>query len=270
MTAEEMRVAAKVKYRNAHLRLDTIAARLDAAGFHTIAELAQLVGVSEMTVRRDVAVLAADGRARLSHGGVHSTRILSAAHTLHERQARNWTAKDAIGRQCAAMIEQNDSVAIDAGSTALCILAHLDRAFSGSIITHSVPALVAAMEHGRARIIALGGDVRRDSAAMIGPIAADTAARLRVRRFFLGAAAIDARGLYGVTDTERPTKQALMDIADQVVLLADHTKFAHSAPALIAPLAALDILVTDRPPPRPIAEALAEAKVAVVLAGPPV
>lgn len=258
--------AAPATYGRAHLRPDAIASSLQAAGFLTVAELSRILGVSEMTVRRDVAALAAEGRARLSHGGVHAIRGRLGDDPLDARRQRNWTPKDLIGRTAAAMIGPEDSIAIDAGSTAARVEAHLPADFAGSIVTPSVPVLAAATEHGKGRVIALGGDVFRDSAATVGPIAADNAARLRVRWFFLGAAAIDARGIYGIADIERPTKRALMAIADQVVLLADHSKFDHSAPFLICPLDEVDALVTDAPPPRAVATALAKAGVRVVLA----
>lgn len=254
------------KYGNAHLRLDTIASSLEAAGFLTIAEIARILGVSEMTARRDVASLAVEGRARLSHGGVHAVHERVAGNPLREREKRNWTSKDLIGRTAAALVGRDESIAIDAGSTAGRVQAHLAPDFAGSIVTPSVPVLGTAMEQGLYRVIALGGDVFRDSAAMVGPIAADVAARLRVRSFFLGAAAIDARGVYGTADIERPTKRALMDIADQVVLLADHTKFDRSAPFLLCALEELDVLVTDKPPPRPIAATLAKVGVRIIVA----
>ncbi|MCF3948316.1 DeoR/GlpR family DNA-binding transcription regulator [Acidiphilium sp. AL] len=254
-----------MKYGAADARLEAIHARLASAGFLTVADLAATIGVSEMTVRRDLARLAAADRVRLVHGGAQATEAVPREGSFLHRQLQNETAKDAIASAAAALIGPQDSIAIDAGSTALRVLERLDPGFAGSIVTHSVPAIVTAMERGRYRVIALGGDLFRDSAALVGPLATDAAARLRVRTLFLGAAAIDSRGVYVAADIERPAKRALMTVADRVILLADHTKFSRSAPVLLCGLDALDVLVTEQPVAEPIRAALISAGVAIVV-----
>jgi DeoR family fructose operon transcriptional repressor len=89
---------------------------------------------------------------------------------------------------------------------------------------------------------------------------------LRLRTFFLGAAAVDARGVYVAADVERPTKRALIAIADRVVLLADHKKFLEPAPVLLAPLNELSAIVTDTAPQAAIAEQLRRAGVEIHVA----
>jgi hypothetical protein len=84
-------------------------------------------------------------------------------------------------------------------------------------------------------VIGLGGDLLVESQAFVGPMTVDATSRVRVRTCFLGAAAADERGVYVATDIERPTKQALMDIADEVILLADHAKFGTSDRCCSAP-----------------------------------
>ena len=101
------------------------------------------------------------------------------------------------------------------------------------------------MERGGPRVIALGGEVHGPSRACTGPLAVEGARTLRVRTFFLGAAAVDSRGVYVEADLERPTKLALIGIADRVVLLADRSKFGRSAPVRLCPLSALSALITD-------------------------
>lgn len=255
-----------LRYGAADARLDAILEQTVSAGFLTIAGLADALGVSEMTVRRDVGRLAKDGKVRLVHGGVcpADSALLSA---FARRCDLNRTAKEAIATTAAALVGFEDSVALDAGSTALQVMERLAPSFVGCIVTHSVPVIQSAIEQQRFRVIMLGGDLLRESAALVGPLSVEAAAKMRVRIFFLGAAAIDERGIYGAADIERPTKRALIEAADQVVLLADHTKFSRSAPVLLCSLDAVDVLITDQTPPPHITAALHKADVNVRIAG---
>lgn len=256
-----------MKNRNAAGRLVAIQSQVDAAGFLTIADLALALGVSEMTIRRDTATLAASGRVRTAHGGVHSLAAKTLINeTFQERVRQNSTEKDAIARLAVTLIGREDSIAIDAGSTTLRILNYLPDDFVGSIVTHSVPVVSAALGRGHFRTIVLGGDVLRENASMVGPLATEAASCLRIRRFFMGAAAIDDRGVYVAADIERPTKKALMSISDEVILLVDETKFSRSAPVLLCNLDDLDLLVTDRAATSAMAKKLADADVAILAA----
>jgi DeoR/GlpR family transcriptional regulator of sugar metabolism len=256
-----------LKYGAAVARLDAILLKVAAAGFITIADLAAAIEVSEMTVRRDLVRLGSEGKVRLVHGGVRATEQ-KPDNAFEQRRKLNWMAKDAIARAAAALIDVGDSIAIDAGSTTLHLLDQIAPDFDGSIVSHSIPVIVSAMVSARFRVVMLGGDLLRESAALIGPLSVEAASRVRVRTFFLGAAAIDKRGVYVSADIERPTKRALMDAADRVILLADHSKFSGSAPVLLCPLDLLDGLITDSPPPPAISKALKAAGVGVLIAEP--
>jgi DeoR/GlpR family transcriptional regulator of sugar metabolism len=262
-----LRQTAPMRYGAAAVRLDAVLATVAQAGFITIADLARATGVSEMTVRRDVNRLGGEGKIRLVHGGVRTVER-SPDDAFERRRRLNSDAKDAIARTAATLIAAEDSIAIDAGSTALHLLDRIAPDFAGTIVSHSVPVVAAAMGSGRFRVIMLGGDLLRDSAALVGPLSVEAAMRVRVRTFFLGAAAIDERGVYVAADMERPTKLALMDVADRVVLLVDHTKFTGSAPVLLCGLDRLDCLVTDRPVASPVSKALTAAGVATRIAEP--
>jgi DeoR/GlpR family transcriptional regulator of sugar metabolism len=248
-------------------RLDAVFACIAEAGFISIADLARSIGVSPMTVRRDVTRLVQEGRAVQMHGGVRIVKP-PPENAFSQRHKTNWRAKDAIACAAAALVDPQDSVAIDAGSTALHLLDRMPTSFVGSIVSHSVPVMAAAMEQQRFRLVMLGGDLLRDSSALVGPLSVEAASRLRVRIFFLGAAAVDERGVYVRADIERPTKRALMAASDRVVLLADHTKFSSSAPVLLCKLDELSAIVTDQPVPTNIAAELAAANVVIHIAEP--
>lgn len=262
-----LRRMSPMKYGAAAVRLEAVLATVAQAGFITIADLARAIGVSEMTVRRDLNRLGAEGKIHLVHGGVRPVER-PPDNALERRRRLNSEGKVAIARVAATLIAAQDSIAIDAGSTTLHLLDRIPPDFAGTIVTHSVPVVAAAMDSSRFRVIMLGGDLLRDSAALVGPLSVEAAMRVRVRTFFLGAAAIDERGVYVAADMERPTKLALMDVADRVILLVDHSKFAGSAPVLLCGLDRLDGLVTDRPVAAAVSNALAAAGVNTRIAEP--
>lgn len=242
--------------RRAHI-LDTVR----TCGFASIVELAERLGVSDMTVRRDLRKLQNTGQVNVVRGGVH----LPPGTGFEGRRTDNATAKHAIAAAATELLAPNDSIALDAGTTT-CILAEsLPAWFTGSVVTHSVPALQHFLTKGAIRVVSLGGDLYPASEAFVGPMTVEAAAQLRVRTLFLGAAAIDERGVYVASDIERPTKLALIETADRVVLLADHTKFTASAPVLLCPPSRLHSLVTDREPEADLARSLAKYHVRVVL-----
>jgi DeoR/GlpR family transcriptional regulator of sugar metabolism len=252
-----------LRYDGAPARRRAIVERVRAAGFCSIGDLAEELAVSDMTVRRDVRRLDELGQVRVVHGGVS----LPPGQEFGAREHANAGSKQRIGQAAAALIQPSDTIAVDAGTTAHALVCALTGSFAGSVVTHSVPVMQTLLDSPDTRCVGLGGDLYAASRAFVGPATVEAAARLRVRWCFLGAAAVDDRGCYGAYDLERPTKQALMDIADHVVLLADAAKFTSSAPVLLAPMERLHTVVTDAEPPPAVRSAMDEKGVRLIVAG---
>ena len=255
-----------MKYGTAAGRRGVILDRLQADGFAATAALARDMAVSEMTIRRDLMQLGEEGALLLVRGG--AALPTSARSSFGARQSANAEDKRRIAVLAARSIGLQESIAVDAGTTAHALVEALPANFAGCVVTSSIPAVQTLMDRGSGpRVIALGGELHGPSRACIGPLAVDGVRQLRVATFFLGAAAIDSRGVYVEADLERPTKLALMAIADRVVLLADHAKFRRSAPVLLCPPSALTTLITDRTPPAALVAVLRQAGVDVQVAG---
>jgi DeoR/GlpR family transcriptional regulator of sugar metabolism len=247
-------------------RAVVIREHLHAAGFASISTLSQELGVSEMTVRRDLRKLDAAGEVRLVHGGAslpHGT-LRTVGFTARARQHAD--AKQRIARAAAALVAPGATVAIDSGTTCFAVAAALDPGFDGCLVTHSIPVLQLALSLERCTVIALGGEVFTESQAVVGPSAAIAARSLSVDVLFLGANSIDGQGVYLRSEREHPVKAALMESAHRTVLLADHDKLARTAPVRLCALSAVDVLVTDRPPSESVRDACAEAGVTAVVA----
>lgn len=255
-----------LRYESPHERRGFILDSLRSTGFLAVADLSRELGVSDMTVRRDLRKLAATGEARVVRGGVSLPHGTLERHNFTGRTSAQAEAKREIAHAAKELIAPGDAVALDAGTTAYELAASLSETFDGCVVTHSVPILQLMVDQTAPRVVGLGGDLFPDSQAFVGPMSVDAATRLRVRTFFLGAAAIDERGVYVSMDLERPTKQALMDIADEVTLLADHGKFETSAPVLLCPLQRLHRVVTDKRPAAGVADRLAAEGVQLIVA----
>lgn len=246
------------RYEGAPDRRRSIVGTLRSSGFVSSADLADRLGVSDMTIRRDLQKLEELGELRVVRGGA-SLPEGSLQHLGFENRAgANTEEKRTIARTAAALVATDDSVAIDASTTTCLIADAFSDDFAGCVVTHSVPVISGLMSRRPVvRVVGLGGDLLHSSGAFVGPMTVDAVANVRVRMFFLGAAAIDARGVYVAADTERPTKLALMDAADEVVLLVDHSKFETSAPVRLCGLDRLSAVVTGRRPPAGVRDQLA-------------
>jgi|SRR5579875_1630426 len=259
-------MSARLRYGEAPARRHAIMRQIRSAGFCAVGELAGELGVSEMTVRRDLRQLQAEDQVRLVHGGASLPAGAYDSALFLARVESNVVAKRQIARAAATLIDPRDTIALDAGTTAFQLARALPTQFTGCVVTHSVPVIQHMLSCPSVRVVGLGGDLYHASQAFVGEATVEVASSLRVRTMFLGAAALDERGLYCAADVERPAKRALMAIADRVVVLADHTKFATSAPVLLCRYDSVGVLVTDRPPPPLVAQAAQAAGTRLVIA----
>jgi DeoR/GlpR family transcriptional regulator of sugar metabolism len=258
--------AGQLRYLDAPERRRRILVSLREAGFQSVTALADALQVSDMTIRRDLRRLEATGAVRIVHGGASLPHGTLQTPSFVSRADAQSAAKRRIAMAARTFIEDAETVGIDAGTTTYELAVALGDGFSGTVITHSVPVIQHFLHHPEVRLIALGGELNHDSQAFVGPLTVDAMTRLRLRRFVLGAFAVDEDGVFVNQDLERPTKLELMNRADEVVLVADASKFEHSAPVLLCPLKRLTRVVTDQPLTGAIARRLAAANVDVVVA----
>jgi DeoR/GlpR family transcriptional regulator of sugar metabolism len=237
--------------------------QLGRDGFVSVKSITRQFGVSDMTVRRDLRQLQAEGAVHIVHGGAS----LPNGVDFRARGQSEPKAKASIGRYAAAMIEPGTAVLLDAGTTILEIARALPDDFGGYVITHSVSVLNHLMEKPGVHVFSPGGDLRAESQALIGPTTVEGLSAIQADIGFLGAASVSPRGLFVAKDLERGTKLQFIRSAHKVVLCADHTKFSTISPVLLAPLDVLDLVVTDRPLDEAMAQAMADAHVEVRVVG---
>ena len=244
---------AGLRYEAAAERRASMLSTLRSVGFVSVANLARQLGVSHMTIRRDLHALENGGHVRLVHGGASLTpRALLGSDSLEDdAEGRDRVAACAVG-----LVGETDTIAIDAGATGCAVARALPEAFDGCVISHSLPVLQFLSVSRLERVVALGGELLPGRQAFVGPTTEAATAQLRVRTLFLCPGGIDARGVYAQSPAEASVQRQLIDIADDVVVVITRKAFRASAPARIAPLARLTRLVTDHRPPAELACAL--------------
>jgi DeoR/GlpR family transcriptional regulator of sugar metabolism len=255
-----------MRYDAASERRAWILSALRTTGYLSIADLVRDLGVSDMTVRRDLRQLEETGEVRavrggvsLRHGTLRTSDFLRRAHTQADEKRR-------MALTASRLVRHNDTIALDSGTSSYDLAVTLPDDFTGTVVTPSVPIIQLMLNRPLTRLIGLGGELIAPSQAFAGPFTSEIASRLRVRIFFLGAVGVDARGVYVHTDVELGTKLALMAIAEEVVLLADSEKMDKTATVQLCPLDRLTAVVTGQEPPPETADALRTAQVRILLA----
>ena len=233
-------------------RLDEIRAELDAEGQVRVAELAERLGVSEMTVRRDLDALAELGVAHRVRGGAVSLGPQSFA----DRFTQAARAKDAIADKLLALVADGSAIALDASTTVQRLAARLGGVRSVTAVTSSLESFAALGRHAGVTALLTGGALDPRTGSLVGPLAARAARDVAVDRLFVSAAGCDpVLGTTEATLEEAEVKLALAERAETIVLAVDASKLEQRAAATCLPLARVDLLVTDlKPRDRRLAE----------------
>jgi DeoR/GlpR family transcriptional regulator of sugar metabolism len=213
-------------------------------GFASLPDLADELRVSESTIRRDLDYLEESGSAKRTHGGVFYTGASPKLPHFEERQPANWEKKRAIAQFAVTLIEDGDTLLLDGGTTAYEV-ARLLVGRPLQIVTNSLPVANLFASGADTDLVLLGGYIYPRTGVSLGPYANEMLARLNVRKTVLSVAGINDRGFYNSNLLLVETERAMMKAADEVIVVADSTKFGRQSLAHLAPLADADFLVVD-------------------------
>ena len=225
-------------------RLRWLGAKLDELGAVTIAESATSLGVSEMTIRRDLVELEQRGLARRVRGGARAVGPL----TFAERHTTATRAKARIASKLAGLIPESGAIAFDASSTVLRSATAL-RARDLTVLTNGLDTFNALKDVRGVEALLSGGRLDARTGSLVGPIACRAAASLTVQTFFASAAALDPQaGALEMTLEEAEVKRTIAAGAGEVVVAADSSKLGAGAVAVGIDWDNIDVLVTELDP----------------------
>ncbi len=213
-------------------------------GFASLPELAGELGVSESTVRRDLEQLEESGAAKRIHGGVCYTGPSPKLTHFDRIQSRNWELKRRIASRAASLIEEGDTILLDGGSTTY-ELARLLVGRTLQVVTNSLPVANLFVSSDSADLVFVGGYVHSRTGVSLGPYATDMLRHLNGRRAVLSVGGVQQAGLFNNNLLLVETEREMMRAADEVIVLADSTKFGRTSLARLCGLDEIDVLVVD-------------------------
>jgi DeoR/GlpR family transcriptional regulator of sugar metabolism len=229
-----------------------------------VTDLARRFGVSRMTVRRDLAALAREGRLTRVHGGaVSDVDEPPFGEILVEREE----AKDRVGRAASKLVEDGQTVMIDIGTTTLALARRL-HGRELTVITSSLAVIEELLPEPSIELVVLGGMVRRNYRSLVGVLAEDALRQVSADVCFLGASGFrrDDLAVMDTTMAEVPIKRGMMAASSRSILLVDARKFSMSGNVRVCGAEDLDAVVTDAADDEPSLAALAGIGVEVVRA----
>lgn len=246
---------------------------LNQRGAVRIADLADSLDVSPMTVRRDIEILAEQGVLNKVHGGATAKADLPTPREqpFRTKSLRETEAKDAIAESAVQLIPPGASLALMGGSTVFALAKLLVRVPRLTIVTNSLPVSDLFHREGRAdHTVILAGGFRTPTDSFVGELTVSMFSRLNIDLAFMGAHGFDPKGGFTSPNIlESETNRAVRDHAKKVVVLADHTKWGEVAFSTFARLSDVDTLVTDDGLPDEALSLLAEQIDQVVVAQKP-
>jgi len=239
-------------------------ARHDVLSVH---QLTELLAVSHMTVRRDIAELEREGLAFTVPGGVRHARGVSLAPSFDAKSVIDGPQKAAIAAEASEYVRDSGTYYLDAGTTTAALLPAIRRAQGVTVITNDFAIVAALMPDEHVQVVHVGGRLDHANRSSVGALGALVLRQLAVDVAFVSATTWDLkRGLTSPDADKVDVKQAAMDVAASSVLLAASSKFGNYSVYRVAALDRFDRVVTDDGLPSAAAEGLADAGVDVVLA----
>jgi DeoR family transcriptional regulator, aga operon transcriptional repressor len=225
-------------------RREEILGRLHRQGYVSVRQLAHDYRVDASTIRRDLETLARLGMAERSHGG--ATLPAEPAETPYEIKIEsNVAQKRAIARAVAEIVPHGSSLLMDSGSTTLEVARALRSHRELTVITNDLRVAAEIANQGDVRLIVLGGEALPSVYTLAGERAVRLISEFHVDYAVMGADAVTPRGITNTNSNEVSMKRAMLRAAAKVLLVADSSKFGHSALVRVSDLGEVDLVITD-------------------------
>lgn len=239
---------------------------IQSHGRVVVAELSRSLGISQITIRKDLEFLHAKGLIHRTHGG--ALRLQSGAlfdPSIQEKQKQHSQEKHRIALAAAGMVKEGQCVLLDSGTTTTAV-AHALKGFSHLTVITNAVNIVIELSSTDFELILIGGGLRKNSFSLVGPLAEDVLEEMHADILFLGVDGFDAE--IGVTTPnflESRVNRAMVKAARRVVAVCDSTKFSRLSLSRIVPPAAIHCIITDKGLPRATEEALRAQNIELVL-----
>lgn len=241
---------------------------LQAQNFISLQELCEQLDASPATVRRDLERLEQRGSLQRVHGGARSTDAAQAhlqGTPFEMNLRRQLEQKMAIGKAAAKLCATGDAVIIDGGTTTFQMCPHLSEK-NLQVLTNSLHIADALLPHPKVQLSVPGGSIFREQNIILSPFEDDGLKRYHASKMFIGAAAINARGLLQADSILIQAERKLMARAESLIVLVDSTKFRGTAGHLLCKLDEVNAVITDSGISRADRAMLKQANIELIVA----
>lgn len=235
-------------------RLEKIMASLKENNMKTIKQFADELGVSEMTIRRDISTLEKSGQVNVFFGGVslntsnatESDRSNQSGYSFSKEIGEKTDEKMRIALKAASLVEPKDVLFMDTGSTTGYIVPHLPTESTYIIYTYSLSILNSACDRNNIRVVGCGGYFHRDTRMFESDEGIQLLKKTQINKAFMGARGVtDVVGVTTAEPYEIGMKKAALAASQQKILLVDSSKFGKAWYAKYADLDEIDVIITD-------------------------
>lgn len=242
---------------------------VDERSIISLADLVEILGASEATVRRDIGALAEQGHINRIRGGAqsvhprHEVHLVGSPFTLSQGEAV--AEKRAIARAAAKLIEPGDSLIISGGTTTYALVEFLPRE-GLDILTNSVPIVSQLLATSRHRVTVPGGTIYREQNIVLSPFEDDATNHFSAKTLFTGCFGINRFGVMEADPLIVQSQMRLLRRCEQLVVMADRRKLRQRSSLVVAGLEKITALVTDQEAPDKDLEGLRSAGVRIIRA----
>lgn len=238
---------------------------LDKKESMEVQEIAEALGISAVTIRRDLQQLAEEELLIRTHGGAMKAPVRHPFTAYADKENVASAKKKYIGKLAAAMVKPGDTIFMDCGSTVFTMCAHLKDITPLRIITNSLPVAAAFMDLPGIQVNLAGGEMDGARKAIHGSKAVEHIKSYHADKAFIGTDGLSAKsGLTAFSETEAGISSAMAASADKVFVLCDSTKIGRDSYFKFAKLSAVHVVVTDKEVNVREKEALSEKGVKVI------
>lgn len=220
--------------------------QVNLKGHISVVELCESLGVSSVTIRKDLQFLEDSGLVYRTHGGVTKHNPYQTDRPVIEKQKLHEIEKKSIARAASKFISANDSIMIGSGTTTQFFAREIVPVGNLTVVTSALNVTLELIKHASVEVIQLGGSVRHTSSSVTGQSALDTLDQFFCSKLFIGVDGIDME--YGISTTsaqEAKLNQKMISIAQQVIVLADSSKFGRKSFGKIADFSHIDIIISN-------------------------
>ena len=211
-----------------------------------VSEISDALGISRITIRKDLDYLESKGLVQRTHGGAlspHESTLLDPS--LQEKEQKQLKEKLRIAKAAASLVEEGHCILLDSGTTTTAIARELRRFSRLTVITNAVN-IASELAGTDFEVILTGGTLRKNSFSLVGPLAEEVLSEMHADILFLGVDGFDIKtGPMTPNVLESRVNRAMIKAATRVVAVCDSTKFMHRSLALIVPTKAIHTVITD-------------------------